>query len=467
MMKTWRALLVGGVVMGLSVGCGDPDNPGGEPNQESNQTDPNQDPNQTDPNQTDPNQGPASVTYYQHAQPIIEARCGGCHGVDDIGGLELITYEGVYSNRLLSEATIREGTMPPWLAGDECTEYRHSFALKPEERELLLEFFEEGAAEGDPADPAPPLEASATSLSRVDVELEMPVDYEPRLQPDDYRCFPIDWTEEEPGYITGFNVSPGNPEIVHHVIAFYAPPELAAEVEAREAAEEGPGYTCFGTPGISDENFGRPGGVAWLGSWAPGGLGIDFPEGTGLPVEPGSKVIVQVHYNTYEGETHTDRSAVQFRFDETVERSAMYLPWANPNWLSNPNSMLIPAGDAEVRHSFGFDIASMLGANVRIYSANLHMHLLGTRGRQWIQRSTGQACLLDVPRWDFNWQYEFVLEEPEVLAPGDQLWIECEWDNSAANQPIIQGERIEPQDVRWGDGTTDEMCLGIFYVTFE
>ena len=41
----------------------------------------------------------------------------------------------------------------------------------------------------------------------------------------------------------------------------------------------------------------------------------------------------------------------------------------------------------------------------------------------------------------------------------------CTWDNSASNQPIVDGEVKEPVDVAWGAGTSDEMCLSGFYVT--
>jgi hypothetical protein len=297
--------------------------------------------------------------------------------------------------------------------------------------------------------------------------LTMPVEYEPQLKPDDYRCFVVDWTEESTRYITGMNMVPGNPAIVHHVIAFHVPPSLVDPAIEKEESEDGPGYTCFGAPGINDSSLGQPGGVQWLGSWAPGGQGVNFPEGTGIIVQPDSKVILQVHYNTYEGETQTDRSTVQFSVEDSVDTVAHYLPWTNPSWVFSPSLMSIPAGDAEVVHSFGMDLASVAGMSFRIYSANLHMHMLGSRARTWIRRSDGDDCLLEIPRWDFNWQHEFLLEEPKLLAAGDELWLECEWDNSADNQPVIQGEQIEPRDVGWGDGTTDEMCLAIFYVTVE
>ena len=69
--------------------------------------------------------------------------------------------------------------------------------------------------------------------------------------------------------------------------------------------------------------------------------------------------------------------------------------------------------------------------------------------------------MIDIPRWDFDWQqgYAFLPGEEVIVQPGEALRVECTYDNSAANQPVVNGEQLEPRDVRWGDGTLDEMCL--------
>jgi hypothetical protein len=89
-----------------------------------------------------------------------------------------------------------------------------------------------------------------------------------------------------------------------------------------------------------------------------------------------------------------------------------------------------------------------------------------------------ESCLLDVPQWDFDWQRTYQLREPVLFEEGDGLWLRCTWDNSQANQPSgmvdTDGDgapdtyqQLETRARNWGDGTTDEMCLGIFYVTEE
>jgi hypothetical protein len=103
-----------------------------------------------------------------------------------------------------------------------------------------------------------------------------------------------------------------------------------------------------------------------------------------------------------------------------------------------------------------------------IHGIGLHMHTLGTRGRLFVRRASGtDDCALEIPRWDFDWQLGYRLAEPIHVDPADTLHIECEWDNSPGNQPIVDGQPMEPRDVNWGEDTFDEMCLGLVYVTLD
>jgi hypothetical protein len=106
------------------------------------------------------------------------------------------------------------------------------------------------------------------------------------------------------------------------------------------------------------------------------------------------------------------------------------------------------------------------GNAFQIYSASFHQHLLGTGGKLEIQRGTGGSeCMLDIPRWDFHWQRTYPFSRAKIFRPGDKMSIECHWDNSAENQPYLDGAKATSRDVKWGEGTRDEMCLGVLYVS--
>jgi hypothetical protein len=384
-----------------------------------------------------------------------------------IAPFALDRYEDVLLHRLAIEDVVPSRVMPPWLAAPGCTDYYEDRSLSDQQIDLVMRWLRAGAPRGDTSIPSPPVEPSL-GLPRVDRLLPMPVAYTPRSSPDDYRCFLIDWPDDRTRYVTGFDAIPGHPSIVHHVIAYLAAPQTVPLFEQLDAADPDPGYACFGGPGGGQS-------AAMLAAWAPGTPGTNFPPGTGLPVAPGSKVILQVHYNTLAGAAVPDRTAVALKLDDQVDRPAYLLFFADPDWATR-GTMHIPAGAPDVTHRFAVDPTPAMalitggllpaGQPFRIWSAALHMHLRGTRARLDIRRPGGtDECMLDIPRWDFHWQLYYPFERPKEFRPGDQLSIECHWDNSARNQPVVGGQPLPPQDLNWGEGSGSEMCLGAMYIS--
>jgi hypothetical protein len=399
-------------------------------------------------------------TWHRDVRAIVTQSCTGCHSAGSIAPFAFNSYADVYGRKDLVRAQVASRLMPPWPPGPSCTEYADDRSLSDKDRNTLLSWLDYGAPEGNPADakavsPPPP-----GGLSRVDRQLKMAAAYAPVQVPDEYRCFLLDWPESARRYVTGFVASPGNAAIVHHVLIFVVPPAQVAQFQALDDADPAPGYACFGGPG---------GLVPTLGGWVPGSRGGDFPAGTGVPVDPGSKIVLQVHYNRA-GNGATDQTSLQLKLDDAVGRQAFVLPWADPSWL-NSHTMNIPAGQSDVRHSFTLAPGPYLGLITNsalpagpftVYAAATHQHLRGTHNRLEIQRLGGKRdCLLDIPHWDFHWQGSYTLKTPARVEMGDSLSIECHWDNSAANQP----DGKAPRDLNWGEGTDDEMCIGFLYIT--
>ena len=400
-------------------------------------------------------------TYHRDIAPLVQEKCGGCHVEGGIAPFSLQRYEDVFPMRTAIQAAVKLRSMPPWMPAQDCTDYEHDRSLTDEQIALISRWVDEGGAEGSPADAptfvAPPHEG----LSRVDLEVAMPQAFTPTQSPDDYRCFMIDWPETEVRYVSGFRANPGQASIVHHVIAFLVPPADVADFQALDAAEPGPGYKCYGGPrGSIDVNR----QVAWLGSWVPGNKGIDYPAGTGIRVNPGSKIVLQVHYNLSSAVSNADRTSLSLRLEPSVRKEAIIQPWASPMWLNR--GMPIPAGQSDVRHRFSFDVVPVLSQLTRgvfrsnepitLHTTALHMHTLGKWGKMEIERRTGTTeCMVDIPRWNFHWQGQYSFKQSKVVSAGDRIAVECHWDNS------LPGAK----DVNWGEGTEDEMCLGSFYMT--
>lgn len=457
--------------------------------------------------------GAPEATWHGEARAIVEAKCATCHQPGDIAPFPLTTLEEVRAFEAPVRMSIENGTMPPWMPDNDCNTYVQDFDLTDDERQLLLEWLDAGTPEGDPdaSMGAEPVE----DTFRADLEVRLPQPYTPVREPDDYRCQIVDLGITETTYSVGLRVVPDQRAIVHHTLAFLISEDEVESYQAMDDAEEGPGYTCFGGPTASEvqegegggqgsliedltpeqiadvlagnlpEGFNGGGGLSGsLGSWVPGVPSQPYPAGTGIKLDPGDHLVVQMHYNTLTASPVADQSTIQVMLSDTVEREATRLPLTDLAWVTGlpmfGEPMTIPAGEASVTHSTVIDADSLLmklaKANlglsdddtILIHGANLHMHELGVQTSFVTQHADGtETCGLDIPDWDFKWQGDYSLTTPIRLAPEDTITLSCTWDNSPENQYAANGEAREPTDVEWGEGTGDEMCLGSLYITAE
>jgi hypothetical protein len=324
----------------------------------------------------------------------------------------------------------------------------------------------------------------------------MPASYTPSAPygkgTDDYRCFLLDPELERDAWLTGTHVVPGNPEVVHHVILFQVPPEQVAAAQAKDATEDGEGWTCFGGTGL--EQVQDVDDAAWIGAWAPGGQESVTKPGFGTRLAKGSRVVMQVHYNLLAGQ-EPDTSAAQLRLAPGKRRyqalSTMLLP-APVELPCRPEHADGPLCDrtaalADVKERFGpaegstADLLHLLcggkpragevqsctrtlGRPMTIHGVAGHMHLLGREIRIEVDPGTPQArTILDIPVWDFDDQGAKPIE-PVRLEAFQQVKVTCRHVQWLRDElPSFEGQ--PDRYVVWGEGTTDEMCLGMLQVT--
>jgi len=279
---------------------------------------------------------------------------------------------------------------------------------------------------------------------------------------------------------------------VHHVILFRVPPGQVAAVEAKDRAEKGEGWTCFGGTGVeANEALDN---APWLGAWAPGGKEQVSAKDVGVPLAKGSRVIMQVHYNLLAG-PRPDVSSAQLRLAPATKKLAaletvlLPAPVELPCRPSHDRGPLCDrsASVADAQARFGSDVGlaanylhflcgkvkqgpvqscdQTMKSTATIRAVAGHMHLLGRSIKIQVNPGTPQArTVLDLPVWDFDNQGAKPLKKPVRLAAGDTVRVTCRHDQSLRDRlPAFKGTR--EKYVVWGEGTTDEMCLGLLLVT--
>lgn len=367
---------------------------------------------------------------------------------------------------------------------------------------------------GSPAevlDPVDPPEVQASQLAAIEPgrllplrsgekrrTLTMPEEYTPSaptgVGTDDYRCFLLDPHLKQDTWLTGTNVLPGNPDVVHHVILFRVRPDQVAEAEAKDAESEDEGWTCFGGTGLEGD-FANLDDAGWMGAWAPGGDETKTPDGYGTRLEAGSRIVMQVHYNLLKGAA-PDRSSTQIRWmpgsrdltalhtyllpapvelpcrpghDESplCDRDAAVADvMARFGDAGNTNSLLHLLCDTEAKPSITTSCTRTIGRPMEVIGAAGHMHLLGRKIRIETNPGTDRAgTLLDIPIWDFDNQGTKPVD-PVELQPFDTVRVTCQHQQWLRDRlPAFEGQ--DDRYIIWGEGSTDEMCLGILTVAYE
>ena len=364
-----------------------------------------------------------------------------------------------------------------------------------------------GGSGGAPTDTSPSSASSAPEAAVpapevapgvVSVGLAEP--YTPTPQgksTDDYRCFLIDTGLPEDRFITGVRFLPDNPEVVHHAILYRVQPGQLAAAKSRDEKEPGQGWGCFGgpdLPAVDDDNAVQSlGSAPWLAAWAPGGREFRYPKGTGVFLPAGSSVILQVHYNTLAG-VGPDMTSVQLRTElgsEDLRKLETILLPAPVELPCGPDEsgplcdreaavsdtierfggealrtiwglQFICGGDlVEPKAGATQSCTHDVNSDMTVFSAAGHMHLLGRAISIVANAGTPrEKVLLDVTNYDFDRQGGIPLEKPYELKAGDSVTVTCTHDTGLRKLlPSLQG--TEPRYITWGEGTTDEMCLGI------
>lgn len=381
-------------------------------------------------------------TYAEDIAPLLNNHCIQCHRPGEVAPFSLIGYENAKQWSAMMAQVTESGQMPPWKAEPADVEYKNNFGLTNEQRKMLKAWDEAGAPRGDRSkEPAPPTFGKDWALGDPDLLLQMPYEFELKADgQDEYWNFVIKPDIKEPVWVQAMDVRPGNKKIVHHVIAFTDKKGRSEKLLSGPRGDKKAGYLTTG------------GGVGFMpdgsmGGWAPGVAASKLPDDAGFLLEPGTDIILQVHYNK-SGKIEKDRTQVALYFNKSAKAEKK----VDIAWIANP-LINIKAGAANAKFTQRFRLPTA----IEIYNVMPHMHLLGRSMTAHAVFPDGKKIkLVDVQDWDFNWQLVYTLKKPMILPAGTELVVEASYDNSKDN-PFQPND--PPKDVRWGEETTDEMML--------
>lgn len=369
------------------------------------------------------------ITYTKHIAGMVDKHCVRCHRDGQIAPFTLTSYDDVSSWSETICEVVDDGRMPPWHANPKYGHFSNDAEMPAEDKRLFHEWVKNGMPEGDPADlPEPTKYAEGWQIPTPDMIVKMPKPYTVQAKGTvPYQYFEVDTTFDKDVWIRGAEVRPGNRAVVHHIFLFYVP------AGQEKVKGEDPLMNAVAT-------------------FAPGMPAELYPEGYARLVPAGSRLVFQVHY-TPSGTEQTDQSEVGLVFAEP-DRDYKEIKLA----VVINEEFRIPPGDpnypVHAKHEFKHDTT--------LHALMPHMHYRGKAYRFTARYPDGkEEILLDVPRYDFNWQNLYSLVEPKLLPKGTVVAAEAHFDNSADNLANPDPK----QEVRWGEQTWEEMMLGSMVIS--
>jgi hypothetical protein len=365
-------------------------------------------------------------TFYADVLPILQENCQACHqpaGLN-MGGMvapmSLVTFEEVRPWAPLVAEAVRSGRMPPWSAAPE---HKGTFVgeriLEESEKETIIAWATGGTPAGDPGAAPPPPEFLARA-----------------------RAGAGGWFLGEPDLILDFDepycLADGDQDVYVNI-----PVQITAEMLPEDRWLHSIEYR--NGPAVHHI-------IASVGGLVPGMAPQVNDDGRGRIFRAGPReVVFNMHFNKTPGPGTALCTNIQAGI--TFKKPGDIIRFVTSGEDLMMRAINIPAGEG----NYSYSTEHLFQEDVEILSFMPHMHLRGKAALFELIYPDGRTqTLLDVPRYDFNWQHTYEFRDPVRAPAGSRVRQTLWWDNSASN-PYNPDPTV---NVRWGLPTSAEMSQG-------
>jgi peroxiredoxin len=366
----------------------------------------------------------AQISYSKQIAPMLVEKCTACHQTGGVAPWAMTKYDVVKGFAPMIREVVRTQRMPPWHADPHYGEWQNTRGLSDDQRKMLVHWIERGAPRGTGPDPLTSVKPDTNEWKhgKPDLIVEVPAYDIPATGVIEYQYPKVKNPLGRDVWITAVEIHPGAKQAIHHIIA-----QDPVVLNGQQRGGNGGGN---------------------LAGFAPGMSPIVYPADTGVLFPKDADFVFQMHY-TPNGKAVTDHSKIGFYFREADN------PPKYPLRLTALTDFRfqIPPGAKE----YGTTVSRDITRDMLVYNFMPHSHLRGKSGTMSVVYPDGkQEILLNVPKYDFNWQTVYEYKEPKKIPAGSKLVWNFNWDNSTQNP----GNPDPTKSVKWGDQTFEEMGIG-------
>jgi len=377
--------------------------------------------------------------FYGDVEKIFRAHCTDCHQSGGYAPFSVVPYENARRHARMIAEVVDERRMPPWSASPAYGHFANDPSLATADIERIKQWVATGTPAGEVAKALPPIPPRPQwDIGKPDVVYETePADIAAEGQmPYRYVRIPTHLTEDR--WVDATQIISTSPQVVHHVLIFI-----------EDNAPAPAGAVRPWTPD-SDQGGGLNGSFS---TTMAAGRGLVYPPGRAKLLPAGATIVMQIHY-TPDGTPHQSKTMLGLHFAKQPPTEPV-----DSRSLANVTFMIPPGDPAHV-----VTATKVLLRDATLFSLRPHMHLRGKSFRYIAEFPDGsQEVLLDVPKWDFEWQVEYILAKPRFLPKGTRLRAVATYDNSKDNK-----NNPDPtKSVFFGLQSTEEMMIGYFEVMWH
>lgn len=370
-----------------------------------------------------------SATYHRDIARILNQNCVECHRAGGLAPFRLTSHDDVIEHAGMIRKQIERGVMPPWFASGEQSGAHAMFSndrsLSDGDKRALLTWLNSDRPKGDPADaPMPRQFPEGWLIGQPDLVVQLPRPVAIKAEGTmPYQNFTVPVNVAEDRWVQAYEIIPTDRRVVHHVIV------RIVDKGGRATRDDG-----------NNETEGL-----WA-AYVPGNSTRILPDGYAKKLPAGASLHFQIHY-TPNGRATEDQLRIGLKYSSKPPHHVVHVVG-----VANPRISIPPNNPNHVE-----TFTRILPTDMLVSSFMPHMHVRGKSFKYEVTMQDGKTeTLLDVPRYDFNWQLQYQLARPRVLPRGTTLKITAVFDNSSGNKANPDPNKR----VRWGQQTQDEMMIG-------
>lgn len=383
-------------------------------------------------------------TFYDHVQPILNKHCIVCHRPQGPAPFSLLDFDDVYKRAATIRMVVTSRYMPPWRANPLFSHFYEENFLSQQEIETIVRWIAGGKRKGVPKPAANKQLASLMKIPVPDLSLTRDTAYViPGDNQEHFKIFVLPTRLPKPVFVNAVEYVPGNQKITHHSRIMLDTTQL---LRADDGIEVG-ASSEFQRLGVQLAD------PFWKG-WVPGNLKISYPKGIAKLLPANTDLVINVHYAPAPVPA-ADPFKINLYFSKEPPQRIVQTFILDERQISNP-PFVIPANKV-----VKFYMRSpQLPTDISLISILPHMHRLGTRFKAYAIAPEGAVIpLIDIPRWDFNWQRTYVFPHLLKLTKGTVIYAEATYDNTMHN---TANPFYPPRTAYYGWNTTNEMMNLVF-----